>query len=89
YAAHAVWNLIKIFLFPCHRCYCAVEVSTKTFNGSKHVPVPSDNTCTRINHSSVLFFSLNFTDFFSCMLHTFFSVTIYGITCPAFQVFIV
>lgn len=34
---------IKMLLFLCHRCYPTVEVCTKTFNRSTHVPVPSDS----------------------------------------------
>ncbi|KAM4665930.1 LOW QUALITY PROTEIN: AP-5 complex subunit mu-1 [Amazona ochrocephala] len=55
---------IKMFLFPCHRCYCAVEVSTKTFNGSKHVPVPSDSAFLK-----ALLFELELTDDHIFMKH--------------------
>ncbi|KAM9015923.1 LOW QUALITY PROTEIN: AP-5 complex subunit mu-1-like [Ara ararauna] len=48
---------IKMFLFPCHRCYCAIEASAKTFNGSTHVPVPSDSAFLK-----ALLFELELTD---------------------------
>lgn len=36
-------SITKTLLFPCHRRYPTVEIRAETFNGSTHVPVPSDS----------------------------------------------